>query len=450
MFNLYIQYESTLKNKAMKNPMSMNGDVFEEKNVDSLKYSLALPIKLKYPLKKSILHKNVDTQKTLKCDLRKIQKILKIKPPVTHNKIVRIMDRFDIPLEKFTAISIEVLIRKYFNSKLKEFGETTFKRYFFNNRPPFPVDNNINITWKDELKGLIKTFLDHDGLIIKKSSEKLDVIISYCSHIINTAYNDSLDRPIRGTNQDEAFVKKINKYNTFASFVNNISSNLQFNSSSLIFTYFHKAKFDYDYINSNLGDIKFSSTDIEKMCLNNFKLDINENVDIAITDPYNVITFAGFPYETIKPALKAEFVLFKLLYYLRDNFENESLSKFIRNNYQQKYSQIKTDPFAINNVLQLCPGLMTLMFYIINEKKDTIGIVFLQKLNTKFIELINTKGYVGKMECIERHKQISYLIQQVCERCIELFITDKKQIKHYITNYVNILFLRSGLINTCK
>ena len=445
--DLQSQYEIVLKSKAVANPLSKSNESFSGEPIELIKYSLAIPTtlktKLRKPLKRNVLGKKNDTKIALKAGLKMVQKMLDLRPPVTQDSIIKLMNIMEIPVEKYAAYRTDVLLRNYFGGKLKEFEEQTFKKYYFNNPPPFNAETTNNITWRSELDNLMTPTVDWDGFPNKTLSESLKTIIQYCSKVIHTAYSNKLDIPVTGMSSDEAFVKKVKKYNNFASYVNNISTNLCYNSSSLIFTYFHKAKFQYDYIDSILGNIKHSSTDIEKVCLRYLLVDpavVEENVDISVKDPYNVVVFTGFSYETIKPALKSEFVLLKLLYYIREEFRCE-----LGDQYRHKFMQIENTSFAINNVLQLFPGLMTLMFYLINQSKDKEGQVLLEALNENFLRLTDVKAHHGKRECIEIHKQISSLVERVGTRCIDLLMTDG-QMKNYLWKYANLLFLKSGFI----
>ena len=223
---------------------------------------------------------------------------------------------------------------------------------------------------------------------------------------------------------------------------------MKYDSSSLIFSYFNRVGGnDFAYVYKLLVDLVHGSTDIEKVLLHNLIGDVSvteDNVDEAVKDPKNIVSFDGFPYEQVRYAIRAEFVLLKILFAISHEYGGY-ISSFIETNYKRKYKQMDKVPFAINNVLQLCPGIMTLIFYIINKFKDKEGIEELNSLNLKLLTLTNVKGQAGKQEAIETHKSISKLIEKVGNRCIDILVTNKDA-KAVILDYSNLLFLRSGLI----
>ena len=110
---------------------------------------------------------------------------------------------------------------------------------------------------------------------------------------------------------------------------------------------------------------------------------------------------------------------------------------------QRGNPDVEVDLFS--NVLQLCPGLMTIMFFMINNIKYQKSITLLHSLNSKFKLLTTLKGHVGKYEAIEMHTEVSKLIEQIVSKCCDLLITQKNK-HNAIVEYMNVLFLRSGLL----
>lgn len=382
-----------------------------------------------------------DNRIVVRGTLQKLKRLLDVKPPVTHGKVVKLMNLMNIPVEKYVAQRVDILLRKYLTDKMKTFTEDTFKKHFFNMTPPFKPTNTVNITWKRDLKGLMKTTMDSEGLLVKRPTERLTAIIKYCSPAINGAYKD-LDQTLPGQSVEEAFVRRVNRYNEYATLINNLSAYPRFNSSSLIFVYFKRANVatTFTTVYSTLADEK-SSWDVEKVLLGHMLMDkVDDDTDAAVRDPYNVVSFGGFPYEQIRPALRAEYALLKLLFYLgvRFGFTVEDV-------YRRKFLH-PTDPFAVDNVLQLFPGLMTIMFYLINAVKDREGASHLSDLNYKLLALTSTKRHFGdKQEAIEAHKRISLIVEKVVLRCVDILVVDATS-QAIITGYSNLLFLRSGLI----
>lgn len=382
-----------------------------------------------------------DNRIILRGTLHRLKRLLDVKPPVTHGKVVKLMSLMNIPVEKYVAQRIDILLRKYLTDKMKTFTENTFKNHFFNMPPPFHPPNHVNITWKRDLKGLMKTTMDSDGLLVKRPTERLTSIIKYCSPAINGAYRE-LDQTLPNRSAEEAFVQRVNRYNEYATLVNNLSAYPRFNSSSLIFAYFKRVTqtISFTTIQSTLADIK-SSWDVEKVLLGHMLMDkVDDDTDIAVKDPYNIVSFGGFPYDQIRPALRAEYALLKLLFYLgmRFGFTVEDV-------YRRKFLH-PSEPFAVDNVLQLFPGLMTIMFYLINSVKDREGSSRLSDLNYKLLALVSTKRHFGnKQEAIEAHKMISHNTEKVVLRCVDILVMDVTSWT-IISSYCNLLFLRSGLI----
>ena len=380
-----------------------------------------------------------------KAELKRIEKLLMIKPPVTQSKLVKLMGIANVPVEKFVAQRVDVLIRKYLTTKLKEFTDETFKRVFFTGTPPFSVANKVNVSWEKDMKGLMKTAMDVEGMVVKRPTERLTAIIKYCNEVVNGAYRD-LDDHIPGQSVEAVFVNRVATFNGYTLFINNISQNLRYNASSLIFTYFHRTspKIKFSDIFDTLSDIRYGSTDAEKVLLNYAVNPDIENTDEAVKDPYNIVTFAGHPYDQVRPALRAEFVLLKLLFYLSKEF-GRHIKAFIDGTYKRKFDQIDIAAFSVNNVLQLCPGLMTLMFYMINLSKDKEGIAMLNDINHKFRVISTLKGHAGRQEGIELQKSISQLMENITVKCIDLLMT-KTIAGIQIIEYANLLFIRSGLL----
>lgn len=387
-------------------------------------------------------------QTKAKAALTHVQKLLNIKPPVTKDKLVRLMGTLDVPMEKYVAQRVDVLIRKYLTQKMKVFTEETCKRTFFASAPPFAPVDRVNVTWETELRGLMRVVMDSDGMLVRRPTEKLTTVIQYCSEVINGAY-ETLDDASPGKTAEEVFLERVKRYNGFAGVVNNISANMRFNASSLIFTYFFKANptTPFTYIYDTLSNIQRGSVDVEEVLLKHLLGAVSggdDDDDRAAKDPYNVVMLGGFAYEQIRPALRAEYALLKLLFFF--SLENgRGLKGFVDDNYKRKYLQIKTAAFTINNVLQLFPGLMTVMFYMLTTSKDAQGAELLRALNYKFKVHTSVKGWAGRQESIETHKAISGLIERVAGRCIDLLATQTIKYQN-IVQYINLLFMRSGLL----
>ncbi|KAK3757174.1 hypothetical protein RRG08_061459 [Elysia crispata] len=343
-------------------------------------------LKLKKPkLSKSKQHKE-DIERS-KAELRKLNKLLAVKKPVTQDKLVTLMGITNVPLEKFKAYRIDVLIRQYMNDKQKEFTEM-FKRIFFTGPPPFAIKNKVSVSWENDMKGLMKTALDIEGLVVKQPTQRLQVIIGYCNAIIKGAF-ETLDEPTPGLMPEVVFVNRVNTFNSYTLFINNICQNLKYSASSLIFTYFYNTspRINFNMISDTLSDISHGSRDVEEVLLNHVveqEATVKDyDIDKAARNPYNVVAFSGYPFEQVRPALRAEYVLLKLLFYFGHEYGTQ-IKDFIKSTYRRKFNQIETVHFAINNVLQLFPGLMTIMFYMINLAKDSEGVRLLYEVNHKF------------------------------------------------------------------
>lgn len=388
-------------------------------------------------------HKEISA--VTKLELKQLEKILNIKPPVTQEKIVTLLGMTHVPLEKFVSQRVDVLIRKYLTAKSREFVEDTFRRVFFTGAPPFATKNTVNVTWENDMKGLMKLATDADGLVVKRPTERLTTIISYCKTIINGAYKN-LDDPIAGLSVEAEFLNLVRRFNGYTLFINNISQNMRFNASSLLFTYFHKTSpnMKFQTLSEMLSDIRYGSVDVEEVLLKYVITDDVGNTDEAVKDPYNIVTLSGHAYDQVRPALRAEFVLLKFFFYLSQEYKR-LIPEFIRGTYKRKFDQIEVAAFSVNNVLQLCPGLMTLMFYMINLSKKADNMQLIHDINHKFKVVTSVKGYAGRQEGIELQKAISRHIEDITVRCMDLLLT-KTIKKTQIIEYVNLLFFRSGLM----
>lgn len=415
--------------------------------------ALVTPPSFKIPVKHSrsrIIKPYKDRRIEVNATLKKINKLLNIKPPVTHGKIVRLMGMMDVPVEKYVAQRIDILMRKYLTDKMKRFTDNTYKKHFFNMSPPFKPTNTANITWWRELKGLMKTALDSEGIIVKRPTERLRTIISYCSPAINGAYKRLDDRDVvAGTSTEEAFVQRIAKYNNYASLINNVSAMPRFNASSLILTYFKRARFSrtvatFASVADTLADIKGSSPDVERVLFSHFLgHTVDDDTDTAVRDPYNVVSFGGFPYEQLRPALRAEYVLLKLLFYLGSTFDID-----VRSTYKHMF--LSDEAISVDNVLQLYPGLMTVMFYLINTVGDPDGTHHTVTLDYRLRYLTSSKSHFGnRQEGVEIHKTISESTEKLGLRCIDILVTNVA-VRMTIAPYSNLLFLRSGLLSDTR
>lgn len=380
-----------------------------------------------------------------RASIKRLNKMLTLKAPVTHGKLVKLMGLMDIPVEKYIALRVDVMVRKYLTGAMKRFVEVTYGKHFFNTAPPFAPVNRVHITWDNELRGLMKTAVDVDGLIVKKPTERLTGIIRYAQQIVGGAYY-ALFEPVPGSSDEATFVNCVTTYNGYASLVNNISSELRYNASSLIFTYFKKASATtrYSYIRDLLADIRGGTRDVEKALMGHV-VDAGlaqEDTDVAVADPYNVVAFGGFPYEQIRAALRCEFVLLKVLFYVGDLYGSH-VKTFLEKTYEEKYVG-GGEAFAVNNVLQLCPGLMTLIFYALVD--DGEGKRLAAEANKKFRVLTTSKGHLNKQEAVELHKNLSGTLELMCVRFMDVVAIGNVKIKETMMRYANLLFMRSGLI----
>ena len=438
MRKLETEYEEKIKRSAVKNsPLIATAITTTTTTTSSNIPSLRMPVKHDKKRVKPYRDKRIEVAATL----RKINKLLDIKPPVTHGKIVKLLGIMDVPIEKYIAQRIDVMLRKYLTDKMKKFTENTFKKHFFNLPPPFKLTNTANVTWERDLKGLMMIALDSNGLVVRRPTERLKAIIRYCCPVINGAYKSLDDRDaVPGKGYEEAFVQRVAKYNGYASLINNISAIPRYNASSLVFTYFKQARWGvFDRVADTLSDIKRSSPDAERVLLCHIlDVKVDDDTDAAVTNPYNVVSFGGYPYEQIRQALRAEYVVLKLVFYLGATFGFDATST-----YRQAFM---TNPTAVDNVLQLYPGLMTVMFYTVNVCKDPEGINASVNLDHKLKVLTSSKGYFGsKQEAIELHKKVSGSVEELAQRCIDIFMTNPN-IKTELSAYCNLLFLKSGLL----
>ena len=468
MISLQEDYERAIKREASGNPlavtrlMSACGDECggvdgghptntafgPRQQVATAYYPNSLMGKVKKPTSGKIVAPSKESAAASKAALKRLNKTLDVKPPLTHNKLVRLMGVVDVPMEKYAAHRVDILIRKYMTTKLEEFTDKTFRKAFFSTAPPFWPVNKVNMTWERDVKGLLRTAINSEGMLIKHPTDRLLTIIKYCGPIIKGAYQ-SFDAPIPGQTSAAVFVNRVTTFNGFAGLANNISSNLRYNASSLIFHYFKWASPTTTFANvrNTLADIQTGSNDVEDVLLKNLLVvdEVQENTDKAVTDPYNVVAIGGFPYKQIAPALRAEYVLLKLFFFFCAKYGRADMIKFVNDNYRRKYNQQDVAAFTINNVLQLCPGLMTLMFFMINQARDAVGMKLLEELTHQFRVLVSVKSHVGRQEAVELHKSISGLLEKIAVTCMSLIVT--KTIKtDLINDFVNLLFLRSGLI----
>lgn len=444
----YERYRDTLKSVTVASPDSSS----MPSNTLFVR-SLAPPlVQFKMRPKKHFMRRPyMEKEHLAKAKLNRIKQILNIKQPVTEDKLIRVMSALDVPIMKYTSARLEVICRKYLTATLKEFTEHTFKSAYFNSKPPFKPADAVNIAWESKLTGLLISTQDIENVHIKKPTERLTTIIDYCATFVNTAYKNLIEET--ASTPEEAFVKRIRRYNEYASLVNNVSSNLKYNASSLLFTYFNKyKKSKYREVHDTLADIRTGSRSVEDELLVHV---LGSIAELDPKDPYDIVGFTGHPFEQIQPALRAEFLLLKLLFYFCRQHGVE-LNNFVCSNYGKKYTQqTPSDPFAINNVLQLFPGLMTIMFYIVGNRGDEgtaaigegvhQGRNLLRQLVHQFKVHQTTNYQAGRQEAIETHKIISKLIGDVAELCMNNIILGVVPQTDY-TPYTNHLFMRSGIL----
>ena len=197
-----------------------------------------IPAKNKFLPSKAGKRPTKDPMETAaKAYMKKLQKALVIKPPITQAKLLKLIEAHQIPGGKdmYVAMAVETMSRKYFTGAMKTFVEKTFVKHFFNTAPPYKLSDRSGVLWDTEFKGLMQTSVDDDGNLVRKPTAKLSHIIEYCSEIINGAYS-ALEVP-PGTShrtKEEAFIDMVTRYSRYAETVNNVSSDLSLNASALI------------------------------------------------------------------------------------------------------------------------------------------------------------------------------------------------------------------------
>ena len=410
--------------------------------------------------------KRKDVEKETNAALRRMQKALVITPPVTQQKLFKLMDNFEVPREVYVGYAIDQLWRKYMSKAFGVFVDKTYPKHFFNTRPPYKPSDRSSAVWEANFKGLMRTSIDDSGNFVRRPTEKLVAIISQCSAVINGAYA-SLEAPPSETvaaTKEEAFVSRVKRYCGFAELVNNISSDTRLNASALIFYYFRKVSPEtpFGLIEDTLANIHRGSPDIEEVLITEH---LSEGMKWILTapdkdgevpevskiveDPYNIVILRGHPYSDIRGALKCEYLLLKLLFWLSTSVDptNKDLREYVRSVYSVEYVGKKRDDgrVAMNNVLQIFPGLLTLMFYLLVEKpRDRQGTAFVKDLNHALILLSTMKSAGGRHAAIERHKSVSGLVMKVAQRCVDLISTGTIKYGDHIKKYATEKFLRSG------
>lgn len=459
MAQLLADYEARLKWVAHNNPETQTNIKVAEQ---SQPYGLPLgvgtnvffdsAIRIQRP-KNNVKRLTTYRRRTVaahKASIRHLEKLLNVKGPITQHKIISLMSALNVPVDAFVSAKVDHLTRKYLTKKEEEFMQT-FKKTFFSSTPPFHLHNKVAVTWGNDLKGLLTTTMDDKGMMVKKPTERLIAVMKYYNNVIDVAYRD-LDTVVPGQSPEVVCINRVKTYNTFASLVNNVSPNLTFNASSLLFTYMSRVTpyIPFERATGTLSDIRYCTQDVEVAYLRSLidpylTLADGRTLDEAVKDPYNVLSIGGFAYDQLRPALRCEYVLLKVLFYFAAEFRGE-VDTFVKNTYGTRYQKVAAgEPFAVNNVLQLCPGLMTIMFYGINKVADVEGQRLLEDFNVHCKTLTDTKGYAGKQAAIEIHKKMSTTMEKIAIRFIDLIVTETIHKIHFV-EYANLLFLRSGMI----
>lgn len=393
--------------------------------------------------------------------LKRLQRGMTIKPPVTETKILRVMKSFDIPEEIYVYHAIDILSRKYLSDSLGKFVEKIYPKFFYNTPPPFKPTNRTGIVWDVNFKELMQTSVDANGVVIKRPTFKLESIIKSCSIVINGAYG-VMDNPPSESfiSPEELFINRVKRFSLYAEVSNNISSHLNLNASSLIFYYFKKTHPDTPFtsISTTLANTD-GSTNVEDVLLKYIKdnhrhllsqlQNTPPNVEKIIGNPYNVVELGGYPYSQISASLKSEYILLKILFWMsRESGSQSDVSERLSTIYRKKYERQMLDQphtyMEVNNVLQLFPGLLTLMFYILNTTiKDKTGISYLRQLNQSCILLTTMKDAGGKYFAIERHIRVSQHLISVGERFLDLISSNTIKYSQ-LRSYISTQFLCSG------
>ncbi len=392
-----------------------------------------------------------------KAYMKRLQKALVIKPPITQAKLLELIETHHIPGGKdmYVALAVETMSRKYFTGAMKTFVEKTFVKHFFNTPPPYKLADRSGVLWDTEFKGLMQTSVDDDGNLVRKPTAKLSHIIEYCSEIINGAYS-ALEVPPGTSNRtkEEAFIEMVTRYSRFAETVNNVSADLSLNASALILWHFRKLStraFTFDNLKTSLADVEGGSRDVEKVILIHSlgRLDYLEDpADNAVKDPKNIVAMGGDPYELIRPALRTEYVLLKALFWLVGEFGGEGISGFVDRTYRKKYEASR---LLVHNVLQMFPGLLTI---VLSALQDTRGVRppaplagdLVKRLNHKMIVAHQMKGVGGRRAAIMRHNEVSQAMFEVTELFLDLAAAGNIGRMVSVKQYVSEMFLRSGFI----
>jgi len=401
---------------------------------------------------------NKDPMETMaKAYMKRLQRALVIKPPITHAKLLKLIETQHIPGGKdmYVAMAVETMARKYFTGAMKTFVEKTFVKHFFNTQPPYKLSDRSGVLWDTEFKGLMQTSVDGDGNLVRKPTAKLSHIIEYCSEIINGAYS-ALEVP-PGTyhrTKEEAFIEMVTRYSRYAETVNNVSSDLSLNASALILWHFRKLSsnaFTFKDLKDSLADVERGSRDIEKVVFVHTlgSIDYLEDpAESAALNPKNVVAMGGDPYELLRPALRAEYILLKTLFWLTAEFGGEELRGFVDRTYRKRYEAPK---LTVHNVLQMFPGLLTIVLSALQDTKGVrppapMAAELVKRLNHKLIVAHQMKGAGGRRAAIMRHNEVSDAMFEVIELFLDLAAEGNIGQMNSVKQYVSEMFLRSGFI----
>lgn len=408
---------------------------------------------LRSKVKRPLVRKNPTplSQKNLagKAAVRRLLAQLSMKKPVTELKLLTLMNKMNIPVEKYAAIRVEELLRKYFGDALTYFNEKTFNKHFFNNTPPFKMANTVGITWEEDMRGMLSVEINSLGLVVRKPTERLEKVVEACGRFVDSAFEEYDTRQMPDITREETFLRRVTRFNKFTTYINNISATSRYNSSSLILYYFVHLDWGYDELQMEL--VSGSEFDVEEVALKrllNNPLIVRQNVDQSVQNPYNVVQFAGYAYDQIRGALRAEYVLLKLLFVLARLFHSQ-LTEYTNTVYQSQYGAVmakRADSFELNNVLQLCPGLLTIIFFLLGKDRSSVCLSCLDQMVEKIDTLLSVKNQAGRQEAIEMHKSVSWLVERAAGLALNALEESNNRVLDEMRPYVNVLFLRSGFI----
>ncbi|RUS71494.1 hypothetical protein EGW08_020745 [Elysia chlorotica] len=413
---------------------------------------LKMPKRYQSKLSEIIKSDNKQRTKIINAHIRKLRSGYVVKKPVTYSKLAVLTRKAGISEKMIAALAIETMARKYFGGAMKKFVEKTFKNNFFNaGGGPYKPFDRTGILWDTEFKNLMLVSREEYGNVVKEPTVKLKHIMQFCQTIIEGAYGDLEVPPgCAFANEFEAFIDRVKRFAGFAEIVNNISATPMYNSSSLILHFYQtvsRINFTFEDLVKELSDLDAGERDVEKALLRYElgRLDYANSIDSdkIADDAYNVVALAGNPYEQIRPALKCEFLLLKLIFWLATRSTQTSLYNFVMRTYKSKFVKFA----KINNVLQIFPGLLTIMFYTLKNSAICNNRCHgdkVKKLNHSLILATEMKTAGGAHAAIDRHKDVSNDTINVVTEFIAIIKTQRAWENVEFQKSINEMFLRSS------